>query len=1631
MELIIRATDAVGKPQSAELSVALVEESLLKLFGSNVQSFNGAYMGVWRTSAMRSGSSISFSYRPQSHAIDKQLLAELERREIEADEETRRAAGIPFGIVMESDAEAAGVAGESLNTGVVAGTLRIDNLAADPNSPAGEPQMSQVQLYSQSSMGRNPNSRYANPNGFVSNGYFGANAMNQDGSVAQGGGGLGVNAGQRSWNDSDDSFTVTGASTLQLGESNSLAFNSATNFAAIQTLNGGQSINANAFFCESNGGNLSVLNLSGQRDCVMVNPTNGEQWNFNYRNTFGRKFDVALADEVGKKLSASGNLVLAQVGPQETGYWNPLIVTDASGVATLKITMPEQSTAWKLTARGVTKDSLAGEAEDSLIVKQDLFGELKLPAVFTDGDEVEVQALIHNDLIDKGTIEVAFRTIIAGKLIEEKKTLNVTSKGIHELTFRTTIKRPTEVDANNVKDQKVDFNSDVPAMFELSIKSGDNEDLLRRAVPIQPYGVPVYAVQGGHATGDTTVWIEPPTGIDWKRPRLQLVLGSSVDRGLLDILLGPSLSCGIDSVRTASGLDAATGDLMAAVALQKLFDKTRDAGTAQAQAIDTRIRSAIGQIVAAQRDDGAWSWSGYGQQSHRFTTARVYWALTLAVKSGYKISEESLTKARAYLQTQLAAIDETDFETRTVLLHALSVSGHGDFAQANRLHRNKASLSPTALVYAALAFAEMDRKPVANELLAALPNEAVLVDLPTRRGSARGILPWSASGIELKALEAVALAKIAPEDAKLKRLVDDLMAARRGHRWTPEKATGPAALAVCDWFARARFENETYTIKLFVNDLQVDEMTIEKDAETRTIDVPDRMLKPGKNRINLQLTGRGRYTFQAILAGFVPAEKLKNTTKEWTVVRRYEPAPRELDGREIPRGFDVLAGSYTTFRNPLTQLPVGKRGHVTLDVSRHNVPQNTPDEQLDYLVVTEPLPSGVSVVEQSIRGGFERYELGAGSITFYVGSRRYVETITYDIHGYLPGSYRDSPTIVRNAYRLDDLAVAPAVPLTVLAADQESKDAYKETPRELFEFGKRYFEKQDYKAATSYLTNLFKDWTLNADTYRQTVEMLFDAHLSLGPAGETVRYFEIIKERFPDKEIPFDKIMKVAAAYDGLGEYERSYMVYRAILENSFLRENGVAGYLEQQGEFLRSVEVMQRLLAEYPPEPYAATTLYSLAQRVYEYAPHAAGDTKLREKKINKVVLIQQALGMLDNFLTLYPDDPAADQAAFSLSNALLELKAYKELIARATKYASRYAGSDFLDSYWYLVAYGHFALQEHEEALKMARKVADSKRVDKATGREIESPNKWQAVYILGQVYHSLGRAGEAVNEYLRVEDRFADAKEAIAYFLRKEIKLPEVVSLKPGEPVAAELTFRNIPRVDIKVYRIDLMKFSLLKRNLSGITSINLSGIRPTHEETIELGDGKDYRDRVKKIELPFKEEGAYLLVCRGESLHASGLILISPLTVDVQEESGEGRVRVTVKDVVNDKYLARVQAKVIGSRNGEFISGVSDLRGVFIADGVKGTSTVIAQADDGRYAFFRGTRELGPPPAPANAPPAQSPGKDAGKENDLKEQKEGELLQELQRGNKALQLRQRGVLDNNYKMNNDGVKAKSAF
>ena len=335
--------------------------------------------------------------------------------------------------------------------------------------------------------------------------------------------------------------------------------------------------------------------------------------------------------------------------------------------------------------------------------------------------------------------------------------------------------------------------------------------------------------------------------------------------------------------------------------------------------------------------------------------------------------------------------------------------------------------------------------------------------------------------------------------------------------------------------------------------------------------------------------------------------------------------------------------------------------------------------------------------------------------------------------------------------------------------------------------------------------------------------------------------------------------------------------------------------------------------------------------------------------EKPTETGLIYEASQMLDRFLFTYPDHPLADDAAFSQANALFSLKAYDEVVNHAAACVKIFPKSKFAGSFQYMVALGNFWLRQYDDALAASKPVAEGSSEDKNL-----------ATYITAQILHARGEPVEALKWYEKIRDQYPDARDSIAYFEQKKIELDEVAIFKPGDKAEVTLRFRNVTEAHIQLYRVDLMKLYLRERDLSDITDVNLAGIAPKHQLTVKLGDGKDFKDREKKVVLPVKDDGAYLMICRGDYLHTSGLALITPLKLEVQEENqGVGEVRVNVTDRVTGEFLEGVHMKAVGSEQTKKThSGETDLRGVWKADGVKGKVTVLARDAEGRYAFYPG-------------------------------------------------------------------------
>ena len=1239
-----------------------------------------------------------------------------------------------------------------------------------------------------------------------------------------------------------------------------------------------------------------------------------------------------ISGESGKDKSQSRKPAVPRREVMNTSRWMKGIVTNKDGKATVAVPLPGSTTRWRLTARGCSKDTLVGQATASLVTRKDFFLELKVPVLTQEGDEMSFLAKLHNLGDFEGEVAVSLAVSGPEGGGEEQRTVTVKKHSVTEVLFKSRT---------------------IPLAKKVSLTAkavaGDLSDTLLMDLPVRPWGMEFSTSAGGIASGNAHGILTLPEKKKYTWREMEVTLSPSIRQALIDF-----------AMRGGHASSQADALLSSVVALD--YATAHNGRDEDIRLLRERVQALTAALTSTQQDDGAWFWNGVADMP---ATCRSYWALALAKKAGVSFQPDVLDKAGKYLVTAFSKLGTQDNDNKCIVLHALSVTGKADFAHLNRIYRERAGLSNNALARAAVAMINLERPDFARDLVALLEKK---VKLEAPQGQPK-IAWWEGGGHtvlqdrnETTAMVLLALAGVKPDSPLAARAANMLLRNQGCFRHASPAATGPSVAALAAFYGKAQDEKADFEITVLVNNKKVKTLKSGDIARQVRIPVPAKFLKDGENTVRFEKKGAGAYHYAAVLTGFSP--DLKNPDS-WGHKLKFTGGGY-YHGNLAYRGVPLKNAS----TSPVAKVELGQKIRAT------SLVQNYYQETMNlYRVRQEFLPAGMLLVDGSLKGNFQHYEIGDGVITMFYSPGRKVRSISYELVAYAPGTYRILPGTVRDVFNRKMLTLGKVRRITVLPPGQKSDDPYKMNRGEHFELANLNFKDGNYDTALEHLLHLFEHERKHYE--RDVARMLLWIYTmdEYFDAKRVVEMFEILRERHPDLTIPFDKILAVGKAYRMIGEHERAWLVFRATIDSSFINDAAISATLEDQGQFLGSLEYMDRIWREYPDTPEAVAAYFAISQQLYEKAPKAhelkeeearrqrrRGANAAEEADYDRVGLLKRSLVYLNGFLTFYPDDPLADDAAFSMANAFFALEDYATVVKVAEKFQKRYPKSSFVSSFQYMAALGHFWQLHYAKALASAAPVTEG-----------DSKDRDYARYITAQIHHAQGEPGEAIAWYEKVKDLYPDAGEAISYFEEEKISLDEVTTFKPGEKVELALRFRNIKEASLQIYKVDLMKLYLREKNLSNITKVHLAGIEPESELTLKLGDGKDYRDREQKAVLPLKDEGAYLVICRGDNLFTSGMVLVTPLKLEIQETPSAGAIRVNVRDTINDGYQAKVHVKAIGSGDTEFKSGDTDLRGIFVAEGLNGTATVIAR-QGGRYAFYRGTIPLGQVPQ-ANAAPRE--------------------------------------------------------
>lgn len=646
---------------------------------------------------------------------------------------------------------------------------------------------------------------------------------------------------------------------------------------------------------------------------------------------------------------------------KDTAAWLPHLVTDANGVVTANVALPDNLTTWRATVRGVTMGCDVGASTQTIMVTQDIIARLALPRFYTEGDSGEISAVVHNysdqkqDITLTLTISDQFKTSLP-----LAQNLSIDKEKVAKFTWPVSIAKPGV------------------GMIRLKAMGQTGGDYLERKLPVNSLGIPLFNTDSGVLTDAVpTVQISHAEVGKVFSPKMQVNLAGSVIgqvQGTFDSLIDYPYGC------TEQTMSRFMPSIIAMQLKQKLnvpllpesvkrFEKVRQMGMAK--------------LSEHQHSDGGWGW-WKDDASDPYMTALVLEGLYLLRDAGYPVDKAMmarglkwLTDSTVGLEKQLSdpkLVNDWMAETRRCdmarLVYCLSVYQVKPAPSVVAwLKKEIPAFTPEPLAYSVMALknlGEAETAQKAADRLVSLANKTESTvdwehtEAMMKRLKLVGVTDWSYryTGEETTALSLRALLATKPDNTQLIEQIKTWMLLHRDQDgWSNTKTTSEVLLALLnDALISAANSGETVSAKVLMNNVLQTELSFtggERFSKEKTVKLPS--FEPATAALQIQKQGMGKLYYNTILSytkTLKPGEPVpvKNTPAGLTMSRTFYRLQTEKAGTD-----GVLKVVSKTFNGGQI-----KAGETILMKVLVDSPISMP-----YVIVECPLPSGAEVVKSS------------------------------------------------------------------------------------------------------------------------------------------------------------------------------------------------------------------------------------------------------------------------------------------------------------------------------------------------------------------------------------------------------------------------------------------------------------------------------------------------------------------------------------------------------------------------------------------------------------------------------------------------------------------------------------------
>ena len=125
-----------------------------------------------------------------------------------------------------------------------------------------------------------------------------------------------------------------------------------------------------------------------------------------------RKSGIADLKKDGAKQEGAGGGEAIRVREYfpETLLWNPQLITDDKGEASLTVPMADSITTWRMSVMGNSLAGTMGSTQSAVKVFQDFFADIDLPVSLTQNDRVEIPVAVYNYLPQAQDVTLTLKT---------------------------------------------------------------------------------------------------------------------------------------------------------------------------------------------------------------------------------------------------------------------------------------------------------------------------------------------------------------------------------------------------------------------------------------------------------------------------------------------------------------------------------------------------------------------------------------------------------------------------------------------------------------------------------------------------------------------------------------------------------------------------------------------------------------------------------------------------------------------------------------------------------------------------------------------------------------------------------------------------------------------------------------------------------------------------------------------------------------------------------------------------------------------------------------------------------------------------------------------------------------------